>query len=1044
MRYSFPMLLVFASLQAGGETVRLKATADIWLSDANREERISSAGKHPRFKIKSIQEMAAVRFDASPAGGREVRKAALFLHPAGNVQLHYLRVSTVNQDWKEGGTTAQYGPASGATYMYADAGSKKPWAWEGSCFADVIMTSGFSIAHWAAIENEPGGWVSVKLTPELIYAMVAGDTDGLAVMDGGTIGLHNNFIHSRESGRFAPYIEVELGGRLDAVPAPPRVRVEPCPERAHTGLGALKVIIESGANVFCWRLSLDGEPVPRWRVNHPEPEGPTSIYLEDLDPQRQYALKVTAVSPGGRASDPDEVAAVSSPALSQDVSLQPFDAPAGGPVPPSGRGMNVWALPGLVKVGPESCEAMYGDMGGEGDYRRANAVWDGGKVVLFGARGEYVSFQLCIENNGDGPLSGIRVLPGQLEGPGGVIGGPEIELFKNWYARNRDNQWQPAYCIPVEHGSRMSIPDPDREIAGQRNQTIYVDVYIPQDAVPGIYEGRVDVEADGAGKVSLPVELEVFGFVLPDRLSFIPELNAYHMPAGSHDYYRLAHQHRCVCNFYLWKPQLNGSGGNIRVDWTRYDEQAGPLLSGEAFKDNRRNGQPVEVMYLPYSDSWPTPLSKETYDYRGYWPGRGDDNRHIVEQMLKAPYIGDALSRAYKDAFVAVERQFIRHFREKGWDQTEMQCFFGGKNTHRTQYGSNMWWTTDEPYHWEDWLALQFFNKLWTEGRGDGNPEQWVGRADISRPQWMGTVLNGYVKPVYFGTGAFMQYRRCRIIKQRTGIDLRAYGSTNPDNLSNTRTVVALMNVWLNDGNAFLPWQTLGNDRALDVNDRATSGNAILVPGKRFGLTVVGDMRLKACRDGQQVCEYFSILADRYGLQREQVKAMVFRAVQFSVGTRAGVGADNADALEVSGLKAWQIGGLRRALAELIAKQPPSAGTAAGVFSTESPGQAGKIIDWETLRDGIVRAVLENPERAEGKGLSVEVFGMRIRSRVIGMDENGVLVAVAGQERIVPFSDLSPAAILALADGTIEETPENRQLLERLREVVRWLPEEVR
>ena len=57
------ILLTLAAAAACGETVRLKATADIWLSDANAEERGSSSGKNMRFKIKTIQEMAAIRFD---------------------------------------------------------------------------------------------------------------------------------------------------------------------------------------------------------------------------------------------------------------------------------------------------------------------------------------------------------------------------------------------------------------------------------------------------------------------------------------------------------------------------------------------------------------------------------------------------------------------------------------------------------------------------------------------------------------------------------------------------------------------------------------------------------------------------------------------------------------------------------------------------------------------------------------------------------------------------------------------------------------------
>jgi len=119
-------------------------------------------------------------------------------------------------------------------------------------------------------------------------------------------------------------------------------------------------------------------------------------------------------------------------------------------------------------------------------------------------------------------------------------------------------------------------------------------------------------------------------------------------------------------------------------------------------------------------------------------------------------------------------------------------------------------------------------------------------------------------------------YRRCRIVGQETGIEVRTYGATNPDNESNTKTLAWILNVWANGADGVLPWQPLGENKALEMNDHGISGgNALLVPGKRFNLNVVGDMRLKALRDGQQMIEYLCILAQRYNLQREQIKEMI-------------------------------------------------------------------------------------------------------------------------------------------------------------------------
>ena len=934
------------------ETVRLKATADIWLSDCGAE-RNTSAGRNPQFKLKSIQEMAAIRFDAAPAKGREVLKATLFLRRAGPDSLRYIRVSTVNQDWEEGNGTASYGPADGATYVFADAKTERPWAWPGSAFCDAIMSSGNSLTAWAERKELADGWISVALAPELICALLARDTDGLAVMDGGNLAFHNNFIHSAQTAGSEPYIEVELGKPLAQAPAQPAVKAEPAPltppsppwgegrvRGARRNAGALKLTLSEAQGVFCWRLTVNGNPVERWRVKHPEPKGPTVFYLEDLAPSQRCELEVTAVSPAGIASPPAALTAVASPALAEGPALGKLTKPAGGAPPPAREGkLRVWALPGLVKISPEKPEPMFGDMEAQGEVRAANAVWDGKAIKLFGARGEYVSCQLCIENLAAGPLADVKVNPQELKGPGGapltlpspqggeggVRGASEIELFKNWYAQNGKSQWQPAYCVPLSPGAAFQIPDPQRlkMLPKQQNQTLYLDLYIPKDAKPGEYQGGVTVAAAGVEPIVIPVQLAVLDFVLPDRLSFLPELNAYRIPGGASDYWRLAHQHRCVANYWVWRPQLQGSGKDIKVIWDQYDKDVGPLLTGDAFRNCRRAGAPPEVMYLPFEDSWPTPLSPRNYNYQGHWPGRGEDKKWIVEHYLKAPYIGDGLSQDYKDAFLAVERQFIEHFKEKGYSRTEMQCFYGGKNTHRIDWGVNMWWTTDEPYHWDDWLALQFFCRLWAQGRGAADPLLWAARGDISRPNWQGRVLAGVLDCVYIGGFSSPgNYTRCRILEQDTGLHIRTYGGANKDTESNTRSVVWLLNDWLNGANAALPWQTLAGEEALDSGDRAAGGgNALLVPGKRLGQAVLADMRLKALRDGQQLVEYLVELGKRRKLGREQLAALVRQAVSIEAGRIAGAGADNADALQFSTLKTWQLAELRRCLAELIVKE---------------------------------------------------------------------------------------------------------------------------
>ena len=934
-------LLVLLSVPSfcAAEVVKLKATADIWLCDTDESERNSSAGAADRIKLKSIQELGAFRFDAGPVKGREVVKATLFLRRASEDTLRHIRVSTVAADWVEGKTAKSYGPADGATWHFADSNSKRPWTWPGSQFVDAIMGNGNTLTTWTECRKLDDGWIAVDLTPQLVYALAAGDTDGLAVMEGGTMAFVNNFVYSCQSKGNEPYIEVELGQPTKTVPAKPVVKAAPAPDRAHLASGAIQVTVDPAGDVFCWKLTLNGKPVERWRVKHPAAKSATVFYLEDLKPSEKCSLQVVAVGQGGMASEPAKVDVTASPALAKDLKLGKFDLPKAKTekVPQAGN-MRVWAAPPLVKVDPISGDAMFGDAGnGKDDYRKANAVFDGETIRLAGAKGEYVSYQLVIEGS-DEVAQTFSVSGGPFVGEDGfVIGQDGIEMYKTWYARNTDKRWQPAYCVPLGKDRALTIPDAARGLAGQKNQAVYVDLYIPKAAPAGKYKGFVVVVPAVPGKVvdgtpvnkktvelSVPVELTVYDFEIPDQLAFWPELNGYSVPKNATAYHQLAHQNRCVANYWVPRPKLEGAGKDIKVSWDEYDKRFGPLFDGTAFKDSRRGPVPLEVMYLPFEDSWPTPLSPETYNYKGTWAKKGDSNDVLVEQILTSPYIEQALSQDYKDAFLAVQKQFIEHFKAKGWDKTEMQCFYGGKKTHRNQYGTNMWWTTDEPYHWDDWMALEFFCRFWSQGRDKlgVSAAQWKARGDISRPNWQDHILAGSVNTEYIGGFSSPgNYRRCRLLAQDTGVKIMTYGGANADNASNTQSLVMLIDLWMNGSNGHLPWQTLGTDKALDVNDAgASGGNALIVPGDRFGVEVVGDMRLKAFRDGEQLIEYMTILGKKRGLQREQIQAMVLEAIRIEAGRKAGANADDADALRFSSLKDWQISQLRQKLAELITK----------------------------------------------------------------------------------------------------------------------------
>jgi len=133
----------------------------------------------------------------------------------------------------------------------------------------------------------------------------------------------------------------------------------------------------------------------------------------------------------------------------------------------------------------------------------------------------------------------------------------------------------------------------------------FVEIVVPKDAKPGRHAGTLRV----TGR-DVPFSVTVWNFTLPDRLSFVPQMNAYGLPDHERDYYRLAHEHRTTLNWlpYGWTgrvkaaPRIDASG---TWDWREWDARFGPVLDGTAFADLPRGPVPVDAFYLPLNENWP-------------------------------------------------------------------------------------------------------------------------------------------------------------------------------------------------------------------------------------------------------------------------------------------------------------------------------------------------------------------------------------------------------------------------------------------------------
>lgn len=210
----------------------------------------------------------------------------------------------------------------------------------------------------------------------------------------------------------------------------------------------------------------------------------------------------------------------------------------------------VWAGEGGDKVLRHERRAAAGPV--------RNSVWDGTTVRIFGARNEVVNFNLVLES-AEG-ASEVSVSLDRLAGPGAEIRsqpargdgvfdwvGRDIELFVVRYLQIRglsklsydayDERHIPSKLRrPLDANGNASggwrdRPGADRffpeiavphelvrtfSIAAGENQSVWVDVYVPKGVPAGTYSGQLSIREHGRVTKTIPVQLTVRDFALPD------------------------------------------------------------------------------------------------------------------------------------------------------------------------------------------------------------------------------------------------------------------------------------------------------------------------------------------------------------------------------------------------------------------------------------------------------------------------------------------------------------------------------------------------
>jgi len=270
---------------------------------------------------------------------------------------------------------------------------------------------------------------------------------------------------------------------------------------------------------------------------------------------------------------------------------------------PSGIGA-IWAVNDSEKIDKDDLQ---------NPQKVSNSVWDGHRVMIFGARNEIIAFQLIIEANARG-INKLSVAVADLKQKNGTAkivytapvsdptqyAGRPIQLIKENYvhvsaptearwiykqgtpsAPTKPTGWKPVQLVP-ENAKRGKGGFP-LKVEPSQNQAVWIEIYTSRKLPAGIYQGNVRVKADGELR-DVPIELELFDFTLPDENSMTAmvyyeglQTDLYQGRNLDAVYHRFAHRQRIeLVNAYDEQSALKARGRLRGDDFTPAQGYEGP------------------------------------------------------------------------------------------------------------------------------------------------------------------------------------------------------------------------------------------------------------------------------------------------------------------------------------------------------------------------------------------------------------------------------------------------------------------------------------
>lgn len=484
---------------------------------------------------------------------------------------------------------------------------------------------------------------------------------------------------------------------------------------------------------------------------------------------------------------------------------------------------------------------------------------------LLAARNEYESFQIVVYGGFDGIGEADAEIAGPLLGPGCArIPARNIRLYREHYISvvRASNSGvggaragvYPDALIPFRNpfsaepiGGGRITPRPFRVAAG-RNQALYVEIYVPEDAAPGRYTGYVRVTRDGGSPLAdVRIRLEVVDFALARAMSLTTQFQPFdhsHFvgPGRFYGYQEFSARHRSLAKAMdeemiahrLMPESPLGAGFEARGD--------GSLVLNPGFESRL--------------EAW---LSRPEYTgYRiRFWPGTPFDDPLRSDRTAARRYLGEAYRWLEERGFLP--KVITRQFDEPSTTPEYIQVRDYADFVHQVEPGLRVALTDTFA---APQLATYVFGRvdILMMGYWAFDPLQAEQRQQAGDSIWTYTALAQNAErptPFWLIDVPLFNYRVASWINARYGIVGLSYWTT--DNWREIRK----------RGNS--PWE----DPCSYERDSCFNGDGLLVyPGREINYVVprgaygaqsesdvwgpVPSLRLKALRDGLEDYEWLT------------------------------------------------------------------------------------------------------------------------------------------------------------------------------------------